>query len=120
MSGSNKEDGMFPPDQPVKLAKRPPLPHAGYGLVFSEALAQEISEFVGSPLFKKLKKIYGLQAKDRAARMAINNANTVEWLHYYRGVAAAGQMFFEDMEKTHEAFLAATTDPEDKDSKHKK
>lgn len=75
-----------------------PTPQSGYGLVFPTSMAAEIAEFTTTDLFKKLKKYYGLQKKDIVARSALNNANNTEWLHYYKGMAAAVDLFFKDME----------------------
>lgn len=75
-----------------------PTPQSGYGLVFSTEMATEIAEFVGTDLFKKLKRYYGLQKKDIIARSALNNAHDDKWLHYYKGMAAIVDLFFKDME----------------------
>jgi len=82
----------------IVLMADAPMPQAGYGLVFPEGLAQEISEWTTTDLFKKLKRYYGLQKKDIIARSAINNAHDVAWLHYYKGMAAIVDLFFKDME----------------------
>lgn len=118
--GSNKDNdtSLFPAEHPLKIRKYPPLPQPGYGLIFSQAVAQEISEFVDSPIYRKLKKIYGLQAKDRAARTALNNAQSIEWLSYYRGIAASADLFFKDMEAAKKAYLEANSDSTSK--RHKK
>jgi len=118
--GSNKDNdtSLFPAEQPLKIRKYPPLPQAGYGLVFSDAVAQEISEFVDSPVYRKLKKIYALQAKDRAARTALNSAQSMEWLSYYKGMAASADLFFKDMDATKKAYIERNADSESK--RHKK
>lgn len=106
--------------QEAKIVKRQPQLQAGYGLVFSEALAQQISEFVESPLFKQLKSNYGLQARTRAARQALSSAQDVEWLMFYKGVAAASQLFFNDLKQVKEAYLKANSDPDPDAKKFKK
>ena len=98
----------------IVLMADAPMPQAGYGLVFPEGLAQEISEWTTTDLFKKLKRYYGLQKKDIVARSALNNANNTEWLHYYKGMAAAGDLFFKDMEAV--AQEVNKDDDEDTDS----
>lgn len=122
MSNSkNKDEEIFPEEAPIAIEKNPPLPQSGYGLIFSEQQAQVISEFVASPLFKMLKRVYGLQAKDRAARQCLQGANSMEWLMYYKGIAASADLFFKDMENAHKAFIAANTDEDEKNTrKHKK
>lgn len=109
---NNKEDGdeIFTPEQPLKILKNPPLIPAGYGLLFNQAMAQEISEWVDQPLFKKLKKVYALQAKTRTARQTLNSAQNIEWLNYYKGIAAAADIFFKDMEMVREEYLKANSD----------
>lgn len=97
-------------DDNISILENAPIPQGGYGLVFSEAMAQEISEFTTTELFKKLKAIYGLQKKDRIARQCLNSAHNTEWLHYFKGMAAAVELFFNDMEKTAEAFKKAHDD----------
>jgi len=111
MSNSDKgEEELIKPDQPVKILKNPPLPNAGYGLLFRQDLAQQISEFVSSSFYKRLKKTYALQAKDRAARIALNGANNMEWLSYYKGIAASTDLFFKDMEAAKEEYIKADSD----------
>lgn len=96
MSTKTGDDDYLKPK--IDITSNPRIVEPGYNLQFSEQLAQEISEFVSSPLFKKLKKVYGLQAKDRVARQCLNSANNTEWLHYYKGMAAATNIFFNDLE----------------------
>lgn len=99
MSNSNPPDGLHELDtEKVLLMEDAPVAQSGYGLIFSEATAQEISEFVHGDLFKKLKRNYALQKKDRIARQALNSAHNTEWLHYFKGMAAAVDLFFKDME----------------------
>lgn len=119
MSNSDGEDGpLLPADQPLRITRRLPLPHPGKGLIFSEAFAQEVSEFVASPFFKKLKRNYGLQAKDRAARNCLDSAQNTEWLMYWKGVAAASQLFFQDLREVHKSFVLANTERDER--KYKK
>lgn len=110
---SNSKDS-FDPELPVMIKKNPPLPIPGYGLVFSESLAQEISEFVGSPLFKKLKRAYALQRKDSIARRTLQSAQNVDWLMYYKGQASAVDLFFNDMEATKKVYLETNGEKVDK------
>ena len=117
---SNSKDS-FDPEQPVVIKKNPPLPMPGYGLIFSESLAQEISEFVATPLFKKLKRAYALQRKDSIARRTLQSAQNVEWLMYYKGQASAVSLFFDDMEAVKKAFLDEHGEKSDrKESSYKK
>ncbi len=74
-----------------------PTPQSGYGLIFSTAFAAEITEFTTTDLFKKLKKHYALQKKDIIARQSLNSAQSMEWMMYYKGMAAAVDLFFKDM-----------------------
>lgn len=112
MSSSKKTEGeeIFAPDQPVQIKKNPPLPQPGYGLIIREDLAQLISEFVDSPLFKKLERAYKLQALDRIGRMCLQSAQNVEWLMYYKGGAAYTKMFFDDMKQIKKSFIAKNSD----------
>lgn len=90
------------------------MPHAGKGLVFSEEFAEQISTFVASPFFKKLKRVYAPQAKDRAARYCLNSAQNTQWLMFYKGMAQSAHLFFADLEETRVAVLKRNTDPEDR------
>lgn len=121
MSNSDKEDldNEYTPG-PAQIVKRQPQLQAGFGLVFSESMAQRISEFVEDPLFKDLKKVYVLQAKTRAARQALSSAQNIEWLMFYKGVAAASQLFFNDLIQVKEAYNKANSDPDPEAKKHKK
>lgn len=107
------DDGIFPEDDDLRIKKKPPIPRAGKGLVFSEEFAEQIAAFVASPLFKKLKRIYGLQAKDRAARMCLNSAQNTEWLMFYKGIAQSAHLFFADMEETRSSVIKRNTDPDE-------
>lgn len=118
-SSKTGSDEGFTPEKPILIKKNPPLPQPGYGLIFSEALAQQVSEFVDSPLFKTLKRVYALQAKDRTARQCLQGAQNTEWLMYYKGVAAAADIFFKDMEAAKKAYIDANSDEKD-DKKFKK
>ena len=93
-----------------------PTPRSGYGLIFSTEMATEIAEFVGSDLFKKLKRYYGLQKKDIIARSALNNAHDVAWLHYYKGMAAVVDLFFKDMEAIAKEVNKSEDDTDDSDT----
>lgn len=121
MSNSKNKDGeLFEPDKPVQIKKNPPMPQPGYGLVFSDAQAQQIAEFVDSPLFKMLKRVYALQAKTRTARQSLQAAQNVEWLMYYKGIAAAADLFFNDLESTKDEYNKANSDADPEDKKYKK
>ena len=96
----------------VRISTNAPIPQPGYGLYFSEQLAQAISEFTTTDLYKQLKANYALQKKDRIARQALNSAQNTEWLHYYKGMAAAVDLFFKDMESVAAAVIK--TDDDDK------
>lgn len=99
MSNSKIDEGLHELEtEKVLLMEDAPVPQSGYGLIFSEQMAQEISEFVHSDLFKKLKRNYALQKKDRIARQALQGAQNLEWLFYFKGMAAAVDLFFKDME----------------------
>lgn len=91
-------------DDVITLLENAPVPQGGYGLIFSESMAQAIAEFTASELYKKLKSNYALQKKDRIARQALNSAHDVQWLHYYKGMAAAVDLFFRDMESVSEEY----------------
>ncbi len=82
----------------IILMSDAPTPQSGYGLIFPTELGAEIAEFVNSDLFKKLKRHYLLQKNDIIARSALNSAQNLEWLFYFKGMAAAVQLFFKDME----------------------
>lgn len=114
---SNSDDDLFPPDEPVRIKKKAATPLPGYGLVFSEAMAMQISELVASPFFKKLKETYSIKAKDRAARKCLNSAQNLEWLMYWKGMAAAADIFFLDLEATRQEFLAQSSDTNPKEEK---
>lgn len=104
-------------DSSPQITKRlPELPPPGYGLKFSEQQAQQITEFVKSPLFKMLKRVYGDQAKTRTARQCLSSAQNTEWLMYFKGIAAATDLFFTDLEKTADVFKKQTSD-DDKEFK---
>ena len=121
MSNSKKKDDeIFSPELPPQFKKNPPLPQPGYGLLFSEEQAQAISEFVATPLFKMLKRVYGLQAKDRAARQCLQGAQNVEWLMYYKGIAASADLIFKDLESTAKEYAKANDDSDPEDKKYKK
>lgn len=81
----------------IILMTEAPTPQSGYGLFFSTEMAAKIAEFTESDLFKNLKRSYSLQKKDIIARSALNNAHDEKWLHYYKGMAAAVDLFFNDM-----------------------
>lgn len=96
----------------IILMQDAPTPQGGYGLVFSTEMATEIAEFVGTDLFKKLKRNYALQKKDIIARSSLNNVHDVAWLNYYKGMAAIVDLFFKDME----AVAKAVNKDDDKDT----
>jgi len=82
----------------IILMAEAPTPQSGYGLFFSTEMAAKIADLVGTDIFKNLKRNYALQKKDIIARQTLNSAQNTEWLMYYKGMAAAVDLFFKDME----------------------
>lgn len=111
---SNSENKEKLDDLHIEITPDNFIPHGGYGIIFSEEMAQRISEFVASDFYKLLKKTYPLQKKDKIARQALQGANNTEWLHYFKGMAAAVDLFFQDMEAVHKEFVKANSDEDDK------
>lgn len=75
----------------------PALTPPGYKIQLSVAQAVAVAEFVDSPTFKMLEKIYVAQRKDHIARVNLNASQSMEQLGYYRGMAAELSMFFKNM-----------------------
>lgn len=121
MSNSNIEDHALE-DENISVQPNAPTPQPGYGIAFDEGLAQAVSEFTKDDLFKKLKSNYALQKKDRIARQCLNSAQNTEWLHYFKGMAAAVDLFFSDMENVAKEYQKANSDDdtESSDKKQKK
>lgn len=93
MDGSEKAEPI------VKLMKgEPRYTPPGYEVRFSIAQAVQIAEFVNSPLFKMLKRVYKTQRIDTIARANLNNASNAEMLYYYKGMSAEAIMFFKILE----------------------
>ena len=80
------------------------IPHAGYDLIFSEEMTAKIIEFVDSPLFKRLEKLYGLQKMDLIARQALNSADQVSYVQFLKGTANGVSLFFKDMRAVKDAW----------------
>ncbi len=114
---SNSNDDHQLQDEKIVLMQDAPIPQGGYGLVFSEEMAAEISQFTETKLFKDLKRIYGLQKKDNIGRQCLQSANDEKWLHYFKGMAACVDLFFKDMESTAKEYRKAQgTDTDDDDT----
>ena len=120
-NSSDRLDADHEVEESVALSPNAPIPQPGYGLIFTEQAAQEISEFVASDLFRQLKSNYALQKKDRIARQALNSAHDVQWLHYFKGMAAAVDLFFKDMESIAGEYMKSEGDSETRsERKYKK
>lgn len=111
---SNSEE----PEAEIKItAKGPKLTAPGYEIELSEAHAQVIAEFVGSPAFHILKKIFAAQRKDHIARMALNDAQDEKRLHYYKGMAAELVLLFKTLKLIKTKYNAQHDDEEAKNAK---
>jgi hypothetical protein len=94
-----------------KVKKMAPL---GYKIELTEANAQVLAEFVGSPAYHVLKKVFVRQRRDQIARTALNSAETVERLQYFKGMAAELILLFQVLQDVKKAYAAERTDKADK------
>jgi len=109
---SNSEEGE------IKVQKAAPkLTPPGYDVVLDEEQSQLIAEFVDSPVFKTLDRVFVRQRLDQIARMCLNAAQTTEDVKYYKGLAAELVLFFSTMKKVKRAYLDATQKDMDKNEK---
>lgn len=88
----------------VKITKSAPkLTPPGYTIQLSTEQAVQIAQFVDSPIFKLLERVYVAQRKDHIARTLLNAGQTVDNLYYFKGMAAELVLFFQNLQAVKKA-----------------
>lgn len=88
------------PAADIKIqTKAPKITPLGWQIRLTEVQAQEISQFVSSPLYRTLKTVFSRQRVDQIARAALQSCIEVKELYLYKGMATEHKMFFKALEE---------------------